>query len=104
MARYELILRLDGALWLMIIFEPPLTPIRAMEGPKICKKVKNYSTVGQLTMAEPSPRPPATYPNTQPVQVTAGTQTQSKTTAALAHATKMRCGIVVNTYFPTSGG
>ena len=26
MARYELILRLDGALWLRIIFKPLLTP------------------------------------------------------------------------------
>ena len=29
MARYELILRLDGALWLAIIFRPLLTPKRA---------------------------------------------------------------------------
>ena len=29
MARYELILRLDGALWLRIIFKPLLTPKRA---------------------------------------------------------------------------
>ena len=29
MARYELILRLDGALWLTIIFKPLLTPKRA---------------------------------------------------------------------------
>ena len=28
MARYELILRLDGTLWLMIIFRPLLTPKR----------------------------------------------------------------------------
>ena len=33
MARYELILRLDGALWLTIISKPPLTPRKAMEGP-----------------------------------------------------------------------
>ena len=32
MAQYELILRLDGALWLTIISEAPLTPKRAMEG------------------------------------------------------------------------
>ena len=31
MARYELILRLDGALWLRIIFKPLLTPQRAMK-------------------------------------------------------------------------
>ena len=29
-ARYELILRLDGALWLRIIFKPLLTPKRAI--------------------------------------------------------------------------
>ena len=29
MARYELMLRLDGALWLSIIFKPLLTPKRA---------------------------------------------------------------------------
>ena len=31
MARYELILKLDGALWLRIILKPLLTPKRAME-------------------------------------------------------------------------
>ena len=36
MARYELILRLDGALWLRIIFKPLLTPKKAY------KKSKNY--------------------------------------------------------------
>ena len=42
MARYELILRLDGALWLRIILKPLLTPKRAMEWPKIREnKVKN---------------------------------------------------------------
>ena len=30
MARYELILRLDGALWLRIILKPLLTPKRAI--------------------------------------------------------------------------
>ena len=30
MARYELILRLDGALWLTIIYKPLLTPQRAI--------------------------------------------------------------------------
>ena len=30
MARYGLILRLDGALWLTIIFKPLLTPQRAI--------------------------------------------------------------------------
>ena len=32
MARYELILRLDGALWLRIISKAPLIPRKAMEG------------------------------------------------------------------------
>ena len=31
MARYGLILRLDGALWLTIIFKPIWTPKRAIE-------------------------------------------------------------------------
>ena len=31
MARYELILRLEGALWLRIIFKPLLTPKRAIQ-------------------------------------------------------------------------
>ena len=31
MARHELILRLDGALWLTIIFKTPLAPRRAMK-------------------------------------------------------------------------
>ena len=31
MARYELILRLDGALWLRIIFKPLLTPKRLIK-------------------------------------------------------------------------
>ena len=42
MGRYELILRLDGALWLTIIFKPLLTPQRVMEGlnsPKIIHNV-----------------------------------------------------------------
>ena len=39
MARYELILRLDGALWLRIIFKPLLTPKRAIKIKKISPKV-----------------------------------------------------------------
>ena len=31
MARYELILRLEGALWFTIIFKPLLTPKRAIQ-------------------------------------------------------------------------
>ena len=41
MARWELILRLDGALWLRIILKPLLTQQRAMKLPNIRKKVKN---------------------------------------------------------------
>ena len=39
MARYELMLRLDGALWLRIILKPILTPKGAIKDPKIPKKV-----------------------------------------------------------------
>ena len=38
MARYELILRLDGALWLTIIFRPLLTPKGAIKNNQKCKK------------------------------------------------------------------
>ena len=45
MARYELILRLDGALWLRIIFKPLLTPkgaIKKNQDPqKVLKSVPN---------------------------------------------------------------
>ena len=41
MARYGLILRLDGALWHTIISGPLLTPKRAMESSNIRKKIKN---------------------------------------------------------------
>ena len=34
MARYELILKLDGALWLTITSKPLLTPPKAMKDPK----------------------------------------------------------------------
>ena len=40
MARYELILKLDGALWLSIISKPLLTPKVAIKDPKIQKKIK----------------------------------------------------------------
>ena len=39
MSRYELILRLDAALWLTIISKTPLTPRRAI---KIQNRPKNY--------------------------------------------------------------
>ena len=47
MARYELILRLERALWLPIILKPLLTPKRAMESSKIRKKIKKSSRAGQ---------------------------------------------------------
>ena len=46
MARYELILKLDGALWLRIISKPLLTPKTAMEGPKIQKESKIDASYG----------------------------------------------------------
>ena len=39
MARYELILRLDGALWLRIVFNPLLTPKRAIKFKKRSKEI-----------------------------------------------------------------
>ena len=47
MARYGLILKLDGALWHTIISGPLLTPRRAMESSNIRKKVKKSSRAGQ---------------------------------------------------------
>ena len=47
MARYELILRLDGALWLRILLKPLLVLKSAMEWPKIRKKNKKSSRIGQ---------------------------------------------------------
>ena len=38
MARYELILRLDGTLWLTIILKPLLTPKGAIKIEKIIRK------------------------------------------------------------------
>ena len=38
MARCELILRLDGALWLRIIFKPLLTPKRAIKVQKMTQQ------------------------------------------------------------------
>ena len=48
MARYELILKLERALWLTIIFKPLLTPKRAMESSTIRKKVKNILELAKL--------------------------------------------------------
>ena len=39
MAQYELILRLDGALWLTIISQTPLTPRRAIKNPNLINKL-----------------------------------------------------------------
>ena len=39
MARYELILRLEGALWLRIIFKPLLTPKRAIQIQQLPKQI-----------------------------------------------------------------
>ena len=50
MAQYELILRLDGALWLRIILKPLLTSKRAMEWPKIRKKVKNLLELAKICL------------------------------------------------------
>ena len=52
MARYELILRLDGALWLTIISKTPLTPRKAMEGPKIQKETKMAPRRGAIHAPE----------------------------------------------------
>ena len=38
MARYGLVLKLDRALWLVIIYKTPLTPKKVMEGPTIPKE------------------------------------------------------------------
>ena len=57
MARYELILRLDGALWLTIISKTPLTPRKAMEGQKNTKESKKCTCIGR----DPLPRPPFTH-------------------------------------------
>ena len=51
-ARYELILRLDGALWLPIIFKPLLTPkgaiqIQKIKKKKVLKSVPNQPSPGQ---------------------------------------------------------
>ena len=42
MARYELILRLEVALWLRIIFKPLLTPKRAIKSKHDPKKSQNW--------------------------------------------------------------
>ena len=47
MARYELILRLDGALWLTIIFKPLLTPKGATKIKKNIKQLVFFSREGQ---------------------------------------------------------
>ena len=39
MARYELILKLDGALWLRIILKPLLTPKRAIKTKNMVQQI-----------------------------------------------------------------
>ena len=51
MARYELILRLDGALWLTIISKPPLTPRRAIKIQNLQKYFKKYKNSAQHSIA-----------------------------------------------------
>ena len=46
MARYELILRLDGALWLRIISKPLLTPKRAIQIQKWTKRSEGRAKRG----------------------------------------------------------
>ena len=55
MARYELILRLDGALWLRIISKTPLTPRTAMEGQKNPKESKMPPRTGAIYIARGNP-------------------------------------------------
>ena len=45
-ARYELILKLDGALWRTIISKTPLTPRKAMEGQK--NRTQQLSKISKL--------------------------------------------------------
>ena len=52
MAWYELILKLDGVLWLRIILKPLLTPKRVMEWPEIRKKIKNILELAKYTLGE----------------------------------------------------
>ena len=49
MARYELILRLDGALWLRIIFKTPPDPQKGHGIIKILKQVKNILELAKIT-------------------------------------------------------
>ena len=61
MARYELILRLDGALWLRIILKHLPTPKIAMESSNIHKKVKHLLELAKMASVldtqHPSERP-----------------------------------------------
>ena len=55
MARYELILRLEGALWLSIILKPLLTPKGAIKKSKIPKQVlKSVSNQPRISEGVPS--------------------------------------------------
>ena len=46
MARYELILRLDGALWLTIISKTPLDPKKGHKNPNLTNKLVFFSRGG----------------------------------------------------------
>ena len=50
MARYELILRLDGALWLTIISKPPLTQKEGHGMTKKSKRIQHASGDGGQSM------------------------------------------------------
>ena len=55
MARYELILKLDGALWLRIILKPLLTPKGAIKDQKFSKKVlKSVPNQPRVITLEPN--------------------------------------------------
>ena len=67
MARYELILRLDGALWLTIISKPLLTPQKAMKGSKNPEESKMsnliFHQVNFVAGCRPAVRPSAVRPS-----------------------------------------
>ena len=50
MARYELILKLDGALWLRIISKTPLIPKKGHGRTKKSKRIQNASGDGGQSM------------------------------------------------------
>ena len=52
MARYGLILRQDGAMWLRIISKPLLTPETFLERPKILKNMKIHDFLEAFRIVE----------------------------------------------------